>query len=782
MLTEVLNAHNYQSSLFALPPFITASILLALGFMIRDREQRSRITASFFVMTATAALWLFCYSLMYCATTAEVAIFWSQIGQVGVNLIPAAVYNFVASSLDADPKIRRRVWLVWQVAIGFTLTLLLPDGFLFGVELHSWGYYPRYHWLGIIFIGFFFLVMGASLKLYRTNFINAIPGPARSRSQGLFFALCIASVGAVDYLAVLGVPLYPFGYAPVLGFILLANRTIRRYRLVNITPEFAAKEIIDAMDDGILVLDGCGIVRVCNKAALTMLSRPGVPLNGADGRALAKLLAPDDPQLWQGMLKGSLREYACSLQNGPHPSTLFSISSFTMGGDEENPVAAVCIVRDITQRELAQQQIQRHTERQAALYELNFAASSTLDLDAVLTVLLDRLAQMAPAGAMTVELYRGAAKQFTKIASRGIDDAAWKSRAAVVDTALHPVARAKDTVSISDLKVVSDGLDGKFFLDAGLNFYLGIPLIAKDEVIGVVSIYSERPHPYGSEDRTFLRSFASHAAVAIRNSELYEQTIQQTRELAKANQIKEDFLSVMSHELRTPLNVITGYTKLVQEGLMGAVNAQQSKALDKVTHHADELLFMVNSIMHATKIEAGIIEAEKRQFWVSGFLDDLKTLYDYPHGKAIELRWQYPSDLPLIDSDPDKLKHILQNLINNAIKFTDAGTVTVFAQARPERSAVEFGVSDTGIGIPANELGYIFERFRQADSSKTRTYGGVGLGLHIVRTFTELLGGAVSVNSEAGKGSTFTVLIPCNGELRDLEPIPSIQVDPTLPG
>jgi len=782
MLTEVLNSQNYQSNLFALPPFITASILLALGFMVRDREQRSRTTAAFFVITATAALWLFCYSLMYCAANPAVAMFWSQIGQVGVNLIPAAVYNFAAASSHSDPKIRRRVWLVWQLAIGFTLTLLLPDGFLAGVQLHWWGYYPKYHWPGVIFVGFFALVMGASLKLYWTTFNNAIPGPARSRNKGLFSALCIASIGAVDYLAVLGVPLYPFGYVPVLGFILLANRTIRHYRLVNITPEFAAKEIIDAMDDALLVLDSSGIVRVCNIAALSMLSRPGIPLNGADVRALAQLLAPDEPNLWQRILKGSLREFECSLNNAPHPSTLLSVSSFTMGEDEANPVAAVCTVRDITQRKLAQQQIQRHTERQAALYELNLAASSTLDLDAVLMVLLDRLAHMAPTGAMTVELYRDPDKRLARIASRGIDDAAWKSRATDFNTAPHPVVRAKDTVSISDLNVVSNGLDGKFFLDAGLSFYLGIPLIAKDEVIGVVSIYADRPYPYGSEELTFLRSFASHAAIAIRNSELYEQTIQQTRELEKANQIKEDFLSVMSHELRTPLNVITGYTKLVQEGLMGEINAEQSKALDKVTHHADELLFMVNSIMHATKIEAGVIEAEKRQFWVSGFLDDLKTLYDYPHGKEIDLHWQYPNDLPLIDSDPDKLKHILQNLINNAIKFTDAGTVTVFAQGRLEYNAVEFTVSDTGIGIPANELAYIFDRFRQADSSKTRSYGGVGLGLHIVKTFTELLGGVVRVNSESGKGSTFTVLIPCNGELRDSGPAQSVQADPSSPG
>ena len=778
MIAEVLNGQNYQASWFALPTFLTASVLLAMGFMVRGREQRSRVSTSFCMMTATGAIWLYSYSLMYCALSETVAIFWSQVGQVGVNLIPPTVFSFAVSSLQADAKLRRRVWLVRQLAIGFTLTLLLPDGFLAGVRLHGWGYYPVYDWLGTVFVGFFMLVMAVSLKMYWTSYRDALPGPVRSRNQGLFTALSIAAIGSVDYLAALGVPLYPFGYLPVLGSIVLANRTIRRYRLVTITPEFAAKEIIDAMDDALLVLDSAGIVRVSNKAALRIFSCPAAPLSGTDVRVLAKLLAPGDAELWQRMLNGSLREYQCALNDGPDHSTMLSVSSFTMGEQEGDPVAAVCMVRDVTQRKLAEQQIQRHIDRQAALYELILAASSTLDLDAVLTVLLDRLSHMVPAGAMTVELFRGADRRFARIASRGIDDRGWKSRAQNLDGAPHPVVRAKDTVTISDMSMISDGLDSSFFLHSGFIGYLGIPLIAKDDVIGVLSFYAKQPRHYGGEELTFLRSLASHAAMAIHNSELYEQTILQTRELEKANQIKEDFLSVMSHELRTPLNVITGYTKLVQEGLMGPVTAEQGKALGKVTHHADELLFMVNSIMHATKIEAGIVEAEKRQFWLSGFLDDLKALYDYPHGKDIELCWQYPNDLPPIDSDQEKLKHVLQNLINNAIKFTDTGIVTVFAQARPERNAVELGVSDTGIGISAKELPHVFDRFRQADSSKTRTYGGVGLGLHIVKTFTELLGGVVSASSEPNKGSTFTVLIPCDGELRDPVPAPIVASHP----
>ena len=777
MIAEVLNWQNYQTSWFAVPTFLTASVLLALGVKVHAVEQRSRLRTSFFLVTATGAIWLYSYALMYCALNETVAIFWSRIGQVGTNLIPPAVFSFAALSAQLDGKLRRRVRLVRQLAIGFTLTLLLPNGFIAGVRLHEWGYYPVYGWLGIIFIGFFILVMALSLNMYWTSYRNAVPEPVRSRNLGLVTAFSVACLGSVDFLAALGVPVYPFGYLPVLVGTLLANWTIRRYRLVTITPEFAAKEIIDAMDDALLVLDNFGIVRVSNKAALAMFSRPPVPLNGTDVRVLAKLLSADDSDLWQRMLKGTLREYPCALNNGADQTTLLSVSSFTMGEHEGDPVAAVCMVRDVTQQRIAEQRIQRHSDHQAALYELTRAASSTLDIDAVLTVLLDRLAQTMPTGAMTVELFRDADQQLAPVASRGINDRNWKSRITRGVAAAHPVVRAKETV-ISDMSANANDFDRSFFREAGFGFYLGIPMIAQDDVIGVLSFYCKEQRHYGGEELTFLRSLASHAAMAIHNSELYEQTMLQTRELEKANQIKEDFLSVMSHELRTPLNVITGYTKLVQEGLMGAVTAEQSKALGKVTHHADELLFMVNSIMHATKIEAGIVEAEKRRFWPSGFLDDLKTLYDYPHGKDIELRWQYPPDLPPINSDQEKLKHVLQNLINNAIKFTDGGIVTVFAQARPERNAVEFGVSDTGIGISAQEMATIFDRFRQADSSKTRTYGGVGLGLHIVKTFTELLGGVVSTSSAPDKGSTFTVLIPCDGQLRESVLAPIVESQP----
>jgi len=167
---------------------------------------------------------------------------------------------------------------------------------------------------------------------------------------------------------------------------------------------------------------------------------------------------------------------------------------------------------------------------------------------------------------------------------------------------------------------------------------------------------------------------------------------------------------------------------------------------------------------------------EAREVSLEEFLADVRSNYAIPLGKELSLVWDIPSDLPVIHTDGEKLKHILQNLINNAVKFTDKGSVTVSVRAggrdqglgvsadpqslTPNPGYVEFKVADTGIGIAGENLTAIFERFRQVDSSETRRYGGVGIGLYIVKKFTELLGGTVEVESKPGKGSTFTVIVP----------------------
>ena len=189
---------------------------------------------------------------------------------------------------------------------------------------------------------------------------------------------------------------------------------------------------------------------------------------------------------------------------------------------------------------------------------------------------------------------------------------------------------------------------------------------------------------------------------------------------------------------------------------------------------------MITSILQATQADAGTLKVDLEEVSLSVFLDDLKSNYQVLSGKELNLNWDYAAELPVVKTDGMKLKQILQNLIDNAIKFTQKGTVTISAQVkeqaiekRPQpaeapphasrlapHAIIEFKVADTGTGIPKEHLPIIFDKFRQIDSSETRVYGGAGLGLYLVKRFTEMLGGDVQVESEVGRGSTFTLSLP----------------------
>jgi len=259
---------------------------------------------------------------------------------------------------------------------------------------------------------------------------------------------------------------------------------------------------------------------------------------------------------------------------------------------------------------------------------------------------------------------------------------------------------------------------------------------------------------------------ARQMSVALENRELFCNLQASRNELERANKVKDEFLSVMSHELRTPLSVVAGYSTMLRAEQLGPLTKEQALGVDVIQRNSKELFTMIESIMNATKIEAGSMIAENDAVSAAELLTELKVTYDFPTGKKIRFEWRCSETLPLLWTDGRKLRQVLTNLINNAVKFTDDGSIVISAEEKVEendgchRRYIEFRVSDSGIGIPAEERDKIFERFHQVDSSTTRSFEGVGLGLYIVKSFTEMLNGRVSVCSEVGRGSTFTVLIP----------------------
>lgn len=391
-------------------------------------------------------------------------------------------------------------------------------------------------------------------------------------------------------------------------------------------------------------------------------------------------------------------------------------------------------------------------KRIQGLHEINLAITSTLELHAVLKVLLEKIDLILPYAGATVRLLNRKTGELEPVACRNLDEEEWKATTARAGSLAGMIPATNTPVIVSNAQTDPRSLSSEFLRKHGIVSYLRVPLVAKGEVLGVLTFFTKEQHDFSSEEAKFLSAIAAQAAIAIHNSELYE-------EMVKANQVKNEFLSLMSHELRTPLNVIAGYTGMLKDKMLGQINSEQERALQNIIDHSSYLLAMISSILYVTSIEAQAVKVVTRNVDLANFLDELRSSYDVPLGKELALKWDYDSSLPVVKTDSEKLRHILENLINNAIKFTRKGQVTVSARYFPETKRVEFKVADTGIGIPTESLPMIFEKFRQLDSSQTRLYGGVGIGLYIVNKFTEMLGGMIEVQSEPGKGSSFSVTL-----------------------
>jgi len=223
-----------------------------------------------------------------------------------------------------------------------------------------------------------------------------------------------------------------------------------------------------------------------------------------------------------------------------------------------------------------------------------------------------------------------------------------------------------------------------------------------------------------------------------------------------ANRLKTDFLTVMSHELRTPLISIIGYNDLLLDGVAGSLNDEQINALRKVEKNSKKLIGLINAMLDLSALEAKSVEL--REVSASELIEEVKAeTKDLWEESKLDFVWKADASL-LFRTDPPKLKAALRNLVNNAVKFTDEGSITV--DAHMQDSGIEISVIDTGIGISPEDISVIFEPFRQLENPLIRRHGGVGLGLYVVKRLTDLLGGTIKVESEVGRGTAFNVRFP----------------------
>jgi len=292
-----------------------------------------------------------------------------------------------------------------------------------------------------------------------------------------------------------------------------------------------------------------------------------------------------------------------------------------------------------------------------------------------------------------------------------------------------------------------------------LPYVAHIPLSARGRAVGLLSAYFKQQRDISETEARALRTIARLVSVAKENADIVAELRDNNLALERANRLKSEFLASVSHELRTPMNAIIGYTKLMLDGLDGDLTEQQIADLQRVAQAADNLLSLINGLLDLAKIEAGKMELNAEEVDMRTVIEEvIELIRPQADAKGLALEMDVPLAMPAAFADRARVRQVLVNLAANAVKFTERGSVTVAANQAD--GWITMAVQDTGVGISPEAQTYIFDEFRQADSSTTRKYGGTGLGLAISKRLVALHGGRLWVDSVLGTGSTFRFTLP----------------------
>jgi adenylate cyclase len=295
---------------------------------------------------------------------------------------------------------------------------------------------------------------------------------------------------------------------------------------------------------------------------------------------------------------------------------------------------------------------------------------------------------------------------------------------------------------------------------------LGVPLLREGNPIGVITLTRAIVRPFTNQEIQLVTTFADQAVIAIENVRLFDEIQDKNRQLQLASENKSQFVSSMSHELRTPLNAIIGLTEMMVKNAARFGTEKAQEPLQRVNRAGTHLLGLINQVLDLSKIEAGKLELNPQTVQLRPLIDEvIGTAGQLAGQNKNRLVVEVHENLGALTVDPMRLRQILLNLLSNACKFTKAGEVKLAARRVSNGSSfVEFGVSDTGIGMTAEQQAKLFEEFTQADASTAQNFGGTGLGLAISRKLARMMGGDVTVASEPSKGSVFTVWLPGSGD------------------
>jgi signal transduction histidine kinase len=433
----------------------------------------------------------------------------------------------------------------------------------------------------------------------------------------------------------------------------------------------------------------------------------------------------------------------------------------------DQAVIAIENVRLFQELEARTRELTQSVGELRALGEVGQAVSSTLDLQTVLSTIVRHAVQLSRTDGGVVYEYHEAAEEFHLRASHLMEAEVVEALQA---TPVRPgqgatgrAATMRAPVQLPDILNEQEYTGSKVrpvFARLGYRSVLAVPLLRESRILGALTVWRKQAGSFSSEVVNLLQTFATQSALAIQNARLFREIEDKSRQIEAANRHKSEFLANMSHELRTPLNAIIGFSEVLQERMFGELNEKQAEYTDDILTSGRHLLSLINEILDLSKVEAGRMELELATFDLPLAIDNARTFVRERATKhGINLDVTVDERLGDFVGDERKIKQILLNLLSNAVKFTPEGG-RIGIKARQGDGSVEISVSDTGIGIAPEDQAKIFEEFRQVGGDYAHKKEGTGLGLTLAKKFVELHGGKIWVESEVGKGSTFTFTLP----------------------
>ena len=529
----------YSFNLYAVPPALTALGLMVLAVAVLIRDRLSRPSILFFFVQLAVTLWLSGLAGMYCATQPGDAMWWARFHFLGIPFIPSTIYLFSVAVMGIYPRRKILVRISLLLSALFSAAALFSDLMVARVQHFWWGYYPQYGRLGIAFITFFFGLVAINLCDFWVEYRKAEAGTRKLRLRALLIAFGIAYLGGSDYLACYGIAVYPIGFLPTSICLALMARAIRRYRLLDIVPGFAAREVLATMADPLAVCDTEGTIRIVNHALCATLGHAEEDLLGKPIERLADGQAANLAHLRRLLSVANARDQEMGFRTRTGELVAVSISISRLHDQDRNWVGTVLIARDVRERKRAEAALRESEEKYRTILTSIEEGYYEVDLNGSLAFFNESLCRII--GYPADELMGMSYRRFVGI-----------ERAAKVYALFNRVFQSGEPASRVEWEIVrKDGT--RRFVEASISL-----------------VRDPAGQPCGF--RGVIRDTTKRKRV--------EQELQQAKDAAEAaNRAKSEFLANMSHEIRTPMNGVIGMTELV---LDTELTAEQREYLEMV--------------------------------------------------------------------------------------------------------------------------------------------------------------------------------------------------------